>query len=476
MKKGKRLIFIAAAFAVLISCYFVIKSLTREKEEPVVPDEKVSIYHNEQATIENVEFTYEGKTYSFYKRVGEWYFSNDDTFPLDNDIIFAIEDYFLEGVEARKLPAAPDDLSEFGFDGSRRAALTNSEGGKFACMIGIQNPVTHEYYIKLDGDDAVYLADKDFGGLFEYDLLGLVKLDKLETVNSDNLTSLSVAKSGEEAELIYYENGYEGCYTPKYKWFALLPGDGRLALDTDKVVSLAKTANGISFEGCAAYNVTDQSELEKYGLGERAARISIAFNATSKDAKGDTVYTPRTFKLLVGSAMDDEHTYAMAEGSTIVAYVKTSALEKLMSIDIYALQPSDVCLLEHTTVNTMTISYNGQTHKYSISRKTMGVGSGDNSSSYQISATYYKDGAEITFDQFNKVFTAVTSLSSDGLGERPDGAPVITIVFERNTPDFTTMTLNLYKYNDSFYLAEFAGRADQLVSGRSIDALLSYVG
>lgn len=73
----------------------------------------------------------------------------------------------LSALEAEELVEEPQDLAEYGLDAPLNILTFTTDAGSVTLTVGMQNPVTSQYYLTKSGDDALYLMDSGFLSSFE---------------------------------------------------------------------------------------------------------------------------------------------------------------------------------------------------------------------------------------------------------------------------------------------------------------------
>jgi hypothetical protein len=146
---------------------------------------------------------------------------------------------------------------------------------------------------------------------------------------------------------------------------------------------------------------------------------------------------------------------------------------KLMDITLENLRPDQICLIPIDTVDGLTVTMDGKTSDFAITR----LGTTDKDGKTTTDTVYKLGDTEIGESAFKSFYTSLISLKREKTTEQlASGQPYLTVTFHRSTASFNEMTLTLYPYDSSFYMAEFDGESGMLVNKRDVEALVTAYG
>lgn len=134
----------------------------KEKQEEQAEAEKIKIASLSPEEVIAFSYEYQGESLSFVKKDGVWYSQEDETIAIAQAAITGMLSQF-ETVIASQQITAPKDTAQYGFDAPKNVIRLKFEGEEMTFSIGMQNPVTSQYYLMVSGDENVYLTD---GGMF----------------------------------------------------------------------------------------------------------------------------------------------------------------------------------------------------------------------------------------------------------------------------------------------------------------------
>ena len=212
---------------------------------------------------------------------------------------------------------------------------------------------------------------------------------------------------------------------------------------------------GISFDHPVA--VANEETLREYGFDSPLVNIRYSYADASSGESG-------TVSILVSDACEQENQrYVVLEGGQYIYRMGQSSIMNpcdvlpetyvtpiALPIDLSTIESVDVVLPD----KTYTVDY-----VMTKSAEETGTPTFD----------YYCNGELLDEDSaynwrvfFNNLRVEYADKISFDLGEFDDSSPVIRIVVHRNTETFQTLTLSFYKYDASFYAADFDGLRVQL--------------
>ena len=174
MKNRKKALIIAiiclAAAAVL---YLLVVKLSQRSEDADSSDDSLVISSVDSGQITAISYEKDGKSLSFRKEDGTWYNAEDKSFPVDQDSLTTMTNA-LGAVSAIRKLDSPEDLSEYGLDSPvLTVRYTASDDKEAEFTVGDTNDAAGGSYLKISGDDAVYLVASDFADTFNSDIYQL---------------------------------------------------------------------------------------------------------------------------------------------------------------------------------------------------------------------------------------------------------------------------------------------------------------
>lgn len=478
MKRGKKLLFLLLALAVITGGYFLVRQLSPDTGEAVDDDEAEStpVFNITADDITSISWDYFGDKVTLSRGENGWYYAGGDDFPLNVSVPQTMADT-LAGLTATRTLTQVEELSEYGLDDAGHTVTVSAAGNECTISIGSQNSLTEEYYICLDGDPAtVYLVSGGFPGGFLYSLYDLIEMEYIPDIT--NIQRADIETGRGTASIVYLQDNGGLAYSSLYHWFMETEG-GLEALGNAQCDEYFSLITGLEWRECVNYKAS-QADLDAYGLANPAARITLDYNAilsaSSGDADGDGVdeisytYQERSFTLLLGDYADGG-CYAMIDGSGMVYLIESATADTLMLVSFNMLRPTDVCLMDWDTVESVGIALDGQVYniEFSTAEETDEEGSTSTVSAYMYGGIELDTGSAESFIASIDGLTATGEVASDGTGR----AEKLSVTFYRGAENFSEMTLTFSVYDSGSCLVSFNGESRLTVATDDVNVLIS---
>lgn len=167
-KQKKQMILILALLVVFGAAYAGMRLYNKnqnEKEEKEAEAAKIYVTNEKPEDITAFSYQNGGETLSFVKE-DEWLLQDDKEMKLDQSAVESIVEK-LSAVEAEDKVEQSENLEEYGFDSPENILTLTTAQGSATLTIGMQNPVTDQYYLTKSGDDTLYLVESSFPLAFE---------------------------------------------------------------------------------------------------------------------------------------------------------------------------------------------------------------------------------------------------------------------------------------------------------------------
>lgn len=301
MKKNKTLMIMLAVLLLLIVLFFSISSWNRHREKKEAQLEADSVtYVTDLDSLSSISYTSDGKSMSFEKQDGTWYYSRDKEIPITQSYITSIENT-CSNLAAIRVIDSPDAMSDYGLDTpAYTIEVTDTDGKSHTLAVG--NSSGEDYYLLADGDEnTVYTVSSSIVSTLQFDLDTIAAKDTLPSINSENLI-----------KAVIHENGQDRIYS--------IDGTGQ----TEAVNTVAGGLGAMDLSTCASYHA-GQDELTSYGLDE-TLRTTVTLTYKDTDDK------ELTYTLYVGSTnKDGDSRYVQVQDSKMVYLVSTDVLANLLA-------------------------------------------------------------------------------------------------------------------------------------------------
>ncbi len=452
MKRELKLVIALGVLAVFIAGYFITVHLTKEDKETEGSNETqtLTVYETDTSDISKLNFTYLGEEVTLvYSEDDGWALEGDPQFPLDTEIAESMAAVFAGVTATKKVSDDASYKSEFGLETPQCTINVTTSEGTDTFYIGDYNQNVDGYYFCAADSDTSYLIGSTLPDLFCVTKGSLIELDTFSALSSSDITAVTI----NNLELLSYTEGNADYYSSSQKWFARDNSHGETAADTDSVNTLLSSLAGLSYSGCADYDITD-ADMEAYGLKNPAYTVTVKYTVqtTTENEDGDTetVTEEKFFVLYIGAEMPEGGYYVLREGASMICTMTSTSLSSVISASVDELRDDTVFAMSIDTVSSATLT--------------------TSAGSVTVDAD---DGNEHT--GFESFFNALTELSAEGQAESSEysGAAALSAVFTRNTDSFKEMTFALYEYDSNFYRVVFNGRSNLLIGKRAAENLIT---
>jgi hypothetical protein len=523
MKKGKRLLLLIAVIAVFIAGALALKSMNAAREaadKAAATEEKPVVLSVDKNSLTEISYTNGGETLRFTKAEDHWQYASDPAFPLNESKVIAMADALSSLTASRKVSDTLDQAEDYGLK-TPSCAVTAAlaDGTKYTLYFGDKNTVTNDTYAYVDGSQTVYTVASSVASKFSSKLYGLIADEAFPTIDASSISNIAYAAADKSLKLINFPQGTDKSYSSMYTWFSEGENGALTPLDDEKMNTYLEGVTGIAPAGTVDYEAT-QEELAAYGLDAPAATITVDYSVSHQEsvpkATGTaapsvtpaltddaaavipgtstiapegtavqaspsatpemetvTVKEPKQIIIYLGKKAEDGSYYMRHSDSKRVFEISGDTYTKLTDLVLENLRTSQICLIPIDTVNGLTFTMDGKTSDFAITRTKTTDKDGKT-----VTETIYKMGdTEIGKDAFKSFYTSLIGLEKEKAADQAaSGQPYITATFRRNTANFKEMTLSLYPYDSSFYMAEFNGESGMLVNKRDVEALAAAFG
>ncbi len=522
MKNRKKALIIAiiclAAAAVL---YLLVVKLSQKSEEADSSDDALVISSVDSDQITAISYEKDGKSLSFMKEDGTWYDAEDKSFPVDQDSLTTMTNA-LGAVSATRKLDSPEDLSEYGLDSpALTVRYTASDGKEAEFTVGDTNDAAGGAYLKISGDDAVYLVASDFADTFNSDIYQLADMESFPTITSDSITDINVKSGSHTLEI---KNDSDGGRT------VLENGEEKENCAESSVTQFINTVTGITFKSHVEYNCKDWS---KYGLDKPAADISVDYTTTETvtetstetvtgtsaesvqetadteetESETETVEVAKQLILHIGSQNEDGDYYAALDGSKEVHVVSGYTIKEL--IEKKAADFTDNTILSGSLNNAKSIDVAIGSDSWHLVKKEVAkaddladsaetegtdsekatettdaaadettvdaekVDESETETEAETEEKWYAGDTEIALTDLSSAYSDLSGMSAEKILDTAakstgDAAISVTVKWE----DDTETTVSFTVYDSSFHLAEINGEARKLVNKRDVEKLV----
>lgn len=195
MGKHKTLIGLLAVLVVLIGLYFMMGAISDKEAESQIEEDIVVI---NMGDVSFLEYSDGSAAIGFEKGENGWYWIDDETMVLDQDLVQGIVDDLAYISAVRELEGA-DELEAYGLDDPRyRVTIADDEGNEVNVYIG--DATGDNYYATVDETGVVYTVSSTIADSFKWDITVLEVVEEETEESTDEETTEDAADSTEETE------------------------------------------------------------------------------------------------------------------------------------------------------------------------------------------------------------------------------------------------------------------------------------
>lgn len=188
MKKQKiQMLVIVVILLLCVAAYFVATQYTKKQEQRDKDSEtqgQVSLTVIDPDAVDAFSYIADGTTYSYTKDGDTWICENDTSLKMDADSIATLLEH-LKKVTAAESITDYDSVSDYGLDQPQNTITVTCGDETTTIDIGDYNEMLSEYYLKVSGDDKIYLVDSTLKDAFSKTPDTMVQEESTETESVD---------------------------------------------------------------------------------------------------------------------------------------------------------------------------------------------------------------------------------------------------------------------------------------------------
>lgn len=174
MKTKQRALLALLAAAVLLGAALWAVTRSNEKAEQAASaaaEGSIPLSTFAAEDLEQIEYTYNGQTYTLQYSGGSWLLAQDPAYHLDESACNTMRTALMALNAKRSL--TPQAGEDYGLDSPQLTVTVTAAGQSTTLTFGAENPVTGDLYAQKAGDDAIYTVSGNKAACFQLDKAGL---------------------------------------------------------------------------------------------------------------------------------------------------------------------------------------------------------------------------------------------------------------------------------------------------------------
>ena len=461
MKRSKRLIGLLGILGITCVATYGITKYEEEKELIKNSDEIILELDSEKVTA--LSWEYDEEHLAFHKDEN-WYWDEDETFPVDEDKIMDMLDMF-ESFGVSFVIEEVEDYAQYGLDDPMCTIRVETETETYKLELGDYSTMDSERYVTL-GDGKVYLVQKDPFDTFERTISDMILHDEIPPVSEAE----EILFTGAEETRIFYEKNSDKTYGD-YDVYFMEQGEESLPLDTPTMNDYLRIIRNLNLKEYVTYNATEE-ELSTYGMTEPELTISLTYTAEDEETEEESA---ETFVLHVsrnpeelerekkeGSEDTEEeiNAYARIGESPIIYKISDEDYKALTAVSYNDLRHKEVLTASFKNINQIDISL--EDADYTITTEGNSEG-----------RRYFYNEEELEIGTFQSALTVLEA--EEFTDEMPTEKKEIDLVIHLDDPNYPEVNVELYRYDGNQCMAVVDGNPVSLVKRSQVVDLIEAV-
>ena len=316
MKTKQRVLLALLAAAVLLGAllWAVIRSNAKaERAASAAAEGSIPLSSFAAEDLEQIEYTYNGETYTLQYSGGSWLLAQDPAYHLDESACNTMRTALMALNAKRSL--TPQAGEDYGLDSPQLTVTVTAAGQSTTLTFGAENPVTEDLYVQKAGDDAIYTVSGNKAACFQLDKAGLFGSFCPTGLTASAITQVACTLADGTSVTLNavsepVESGTDSASSSAYETVWRLASDPTASLAQDKVQSL--------LSALCTYATAQTTDADLSACGFDAPVFTAA--VTSEDGSA----------VQLAYACGTDGWYLQVEGDTSAYTVDTSTVQALL--------------------------------------------------------------------------------------------------------------------------------------------------
>lgn len=452
-REQKRSLFLIVAAVLLLVAVYILLGVYGEKYEG--GERKLILWNIDEGKIERIAFNGAEGNVTLVRKGDTWVYEQDEEFPLnlrfvesmlEKTAVLKAEQYVCSGREW---------FAEYGLAVPSNEIIIETGEETKKIWLGDTNSTTGDCYMRVDGEEAVYIVDSTFSNLFSNSINQMAARETLPGILPDNMTAFSVKQK--LGETVFFKGEEKQTNQGINSWQVGKSLGQYQTADDERVKALLAQLLKLRYEKMVVYR-PDSEAFEAYGFAEPLAVLSMEYELKDSGEK-------RQFVLRVGNETDSEF-YVYPEEGLGIYTVDKERMAVFLQLTIEEFLPLDVAAINAEGLKGLSITSNSRVLRLDIEH-----------SREKGEDTYYLNGREITQTKFNTFYYPLYVLEADkrvqGLTEQLEHDPVLTLIYEQKKEVGEDLIVEFVPYDQNYYGVRVDGEAFLLINRQKVNYLLT---
>ncbi len=454
MKKSKKtaLITLFVLNIAVYSAFGAMFAINKAEEKNINQPVYVSNVTTGEITSIKCDFPASGEaSFELNKNGDSWTCLSEQDFPLNSEAIAALIEKTQNLTAARMVASNTEDYSQYGLDNPTcQITFTDSEGNSQTYLLGNFNENLNRYYVCEQSKSDIYIINKSIGEQMSSPLYSYAAAFDLSGLSRTTLNSLHILNGENEIDISKFDIDQNSPMGSSSAWRFLKPFSSSTFADTNKIDVLISKLTKSAAAQCVAFNPTDE-QLASYGLLSPESSISV--NYTVDDAEKQAA-------MYVGKQNNDGSAYIMFDGSNIVALSDSDTMSNISEyLDSYKYVPQSICAVKKTAIDSMEVSYGGETFIFDFT---------DNG--------YTKNSVPCDSESFEAFFNKLSGINSTSHSYEAEGVqPAVNsliVTYHLKDTSYGDIQAVYTPYNQDYYTASSGETSGRLVNIRTVESVI----
>lgn len=476
-KREKNFIILILALIIFLGLYLMLTNFNKMKEMEEINsniEETIELTSLDKSIISELSYKNSKISLNFIKIDDTWYYKDDESLSITQSAISNMINNVYNIKAKRQVEENITNLANYGLDKPAYTIILKAEDGTETHInIGIKNSVTGDFYAYIKGIEGVYTIGNSISTYFDYELMDLVQIKSLPTVEATVFTSAIITREDEELELKLIEAGSDYDVSQTRVWFIGKPYEYERAVDTSVLEEILTQIGSLAYSSMVKDKITEEDLLE-YELKEPLGKIHYTYVVSDTTETGETKNEEVSVTLYIGNETEDAFYYVLQEGAETIFLMDKDSVNEILELTSNQLLNKYFAMVNIKTVDSVEIEVNGESYHLEVFHEEETT-----ESETTVTNTYYYDGEEVDLDKSKSFYTSLIGIKAEKIIEDPetisDSKPILKIKFNRNTSVLETLEVEYALYNTAYYQVTINGETEYLVNKRDLESYIEII-